>query len=399
MDRGRDDSPPRLAAVPGEERTSTRGRWGEAGTPVGSRPLPWPLDLQLFAEGGEKTEPATPRRRQEARRKGQVFKSVDLSSAVILLVGFAVIYLTLPYMLGLMKDFLQRYFSNPVPDFTIAFACAVLLDAMVVTARMVTPLLGAMLVAGLLVNLLQVGLVFSGEGVTIKPERLNPVEGFKRIFSKRAMVELAKSLLKIGLVGWVVYAVIRKHLGLFPRFVDMEPAAMLQALALVIFEMALKVGLVLLVIGILDYFYQWWEHERSLRMSKEEVKQEYKQVEGDPHIRNRRRQRQRELALRRMMQEVPKADVVITNPTHFAVALRYDGERMEAPQVVAKGQDLVALRIRELAQQHEVAVVENPALARTLYYAVQVGDPVPEKFYQAVAEVLAFVYRTRRKAL
>ncbi|NSW82425.1 MAG: flagellar biosynthesis protein FlhB [Syntrophothermus sp.] len=357
----------------------------------------WILDLQLFAEGGEKTEKATPRRRQESRRKGQVFRSVDLNSAVILLVGFAVLHFTTPYMLTGIQGFFSRYLSDrALTQLTPATFHVMLLDAILLMAKISLPVIGAVLVAGLLVNLLQVGFVFAGEPLSIKPERVNPVEGFKRIFSLRALIELVKSVAKVVLTAWVVYSVLKKNLYLFPRFVDMEPVSMVMSLGDIIFEMAMKIGVVLLVVGSLDYLYQWWEHEKSLRMSKEELKQEYKQTEGDPQIRSKQRQKQREMAMRRMMAEVPKADVVITNPTHFAVALKYEAEAMTAPVVTAKGQDFLALRIREVAMEHQVALVENPFLARTIYYSTEIGDPIPETLYQAVAEVLAFVYRQKR---
>ncbi len=357
------------------------------------------LDLQLFAEGGEKTEKATPRRRQEARRKGQVFRSMDLNSAVILLVGFTVLYFTIPGMLGSIQDFLTRYFTDrALTEFNTAFVYVMMLDAIVLMAKLSLPLMGAVLLAGLVVNLLQVGFIFSAEPLIFKPERLNPVEGFKRIFSKRALVELAKSILKISLVGYVVYAVFKKYFYIFARFTDMDALAMVRVLSLIIFEMALKVGVILLAIGVLDFIYQWWEHEKSLRMTKHEVKQEYKQTEGDPLVRSRQRQIQREAAMQRMMAEVPRADVVITNPTHFAVALKYEAEEMSAPVVVARGQDFLALRIKAVARENQVTVVENPILARTIYYSTDIGDVIPENLYQAVAEVLAFVYRQKKKA-
>ena len=358
---------------------------------------PWVLDLQLFAEGGEKTEKATPRRRQESRRKGQVFRSADLNSAVVLLVGFAVLHFATPYMLAGIQDFFARYLSGTaLTNLTAAEFQHMLMDAVWLSVRVSLPLIGAVAVAGLLINLLQVGFVFAGDPLMIKPERLNPVEGFKRIFSIRALVELVKALAKVGLTGWVVFTVLKKNFGVFPRFADMEPVGIAMTLGDIIFEMAMKIGVVLLVVGLLDYLYQWWEHEKSLRMSKEELKQEYKQTEGDPQIRSKQRQRQREMAMRRMMAEVPKADVVITNPTHFAVALKYESERMNAPVVTAKGQDFIALRIKELATEHGVALVENPFLARSIYYSTDIGEEIPETLYQAVAEVLAFVYRQKR---
>jgi len=365
--------------------------------------LPWLIDLQLFAEDGgtgEKTEQATPRRREEARRKGQVFKSSDLNAAVIMAAGAIAAYLSYPYIIQSLHDFTALYLlERTSADFTIQYANQLMLEVLYLLGKMVLPIMAACFIAALLISYLQVGFVFTAEPLAPKLERINPVQGFKRIFSKRALVELLKSLLKVVVTGWIVYSVIRKYYYIFPRFVDMELVVTLQALAQIVFEMAMKVGIFFIIIGILDYLYQWYEHEKTLKMSKYDVKQEYKETEGDPQIKARQRQIQREAAMRRMMAEVPKADVIITNPTHFAVALRYDIDAMEAPMVVAKGQDFVAAKIKEIGAEHEVMIVENPLLARTLYYSVDIGQTVPEELYQAVAEVLAFVYRQKKKVL
>ncbi len=360
------------------------------------------FDLQLLADGdtGEKTEKATPRRREEARKKGQIFKSADLNSAVILLVGSATIYLTFSFAVGRIKGFTELYLLHRgTAEFTGAYAYYMFLEVMRLLAELTLPVFAATFFAALLISYVQVGVVFSAEPLVPKLERLNPVEGFKRIFSKRALMELAKSIGKVCITGYVVYTVLRSNYYLFPRFVDMEVGATIVVLSRVIFEIAMKVGIVFVIIGIADYVYQWFEYEKSLKMSKYEVKQEYKQIEGDPMLKSRQRQIQRELAMRRMMSEVPKADVVITNPTHFAVALKYEASKMQAPVVVAKGQDYVALRIKEIAALNHVATVENRILARTIYFSTEIGDVVPEDLYQAVAEVLAFVYRQKKIAL
>ena len=360
------------------------------------------INLQLFAEEdtGEKTEKATPRRREEARKKGQVFKSTDLNAAVIMLAGFAAFYVTFPYIVSTLRAFTVTYLlDRAVVDFSTEYIMAMLYESLYIMAALAGAIMLSCLVAALLITYLQVGFVFSADPLIPKMERLNPVEGFKRIFSKRALVELAKSLGKVVITGYIVYTVLRKHFYIFPRFVDMELGLTLEVILAIILELALKVGVVFLVIGVLDYIYQWYEHEKSLKMSKYDVKQEYKQVEGDPMVKSRQRQIQREVAMRRMMAEVPTADVVITNPTHFAVALKYDYGTMDAPLVIAKGQDYMALRIREVAREHQVVIVENPLLARTLYYGMEIGQQVPEELYQAVAEVLAFVYQQQKRVL
>ncbi len=227
--------------------------------------LPWLLDLQLFADDGgtgEKTEPATPRRREEARRKGQVFKSTDLNAAVIMAAGAIAAYLLYPYIIQSLHDFTVLYLlERTTSEITIQYANELLLEVLYLLGRMVLPIMAACFIAALLISYLQVGFVFSGEPLAPKLERLNPVQGFQRIFSKRALVELLKSLLKVVITGWIVYSVIRKYYYVFPRFVDMELGATLQVLAQIIFEMAMKVGVFFVVIGILDYLYQWYEYE------------------------------------------------------------------------------------------------------------------------------------------
>lgn len=357
------------------------------------------FDLQLFADGdtGEKTEKATPRRREEARKKGQVFKSNDLNSAVVLVVGTVAVFLTFPYILESFKSFTTIFIlERSLHEFSNQYAYQLFVETLLIIGKMVFPIFLATFIAALLITYLQVGFVFSGEPLVPKLERLNPIEGFKRIFSKRALVELIKSLLKVLITGYIVYAVIRKNFFVFTHMVDMELIACVKAMSMIIFEIAIKVGIVFIIIGVLDYIYQWYEYEKSLKMSKYDIKQEYKETEGDPQIKSRQRQIQREAAMRRMMAEVPKADVVITNPTHFAVVLKYEAEKMEAPVVIAKGQDFMALKIKEIAKENDVIIVENPPLARTLYYAVDIGKQIPEDMYQAVAEILAFVYKQKK---
>lgn len=360
------------------------------------------INLQLFADDGtgEKTEKATPRRREEARKKGQVFKSADLNSAIILIVGATAVFLTFPYMASSIQQFTQMYIlDRTLVDFDNAYASFMLGEVIILMAKLVWPVLTATFITALLLTYLQVGFVFSSEAIAPKLERINPLEGFKRIFSKRALVELAKSVAKIGITGYIVYTIIKKNIYIIPRFVDMEMTAAMVTLGSILLEMALKVGVVFTIIGILDYIYQRYEHEKSLMMSKTDIKQEYKQTEGDPLIKSRQRQIQREASMRRMMTEVPRADVIITNPTHFAVALKYEPALMDAPRVVAKGQDFMAKRIREIARENDVIIVENPHLARTLFYSLEIGDAVPEELFHAVAEVLAFVYKQKKIVL
>jgi len=357
------------------------------------------FDLQLFAE--EKTERATPRRRQEARKRGQVIRSSEINSALILLLTFLTVYLGLPYFWEEWKQFTVKILSGYInaSSFSQETLAAMLREGLLTTGKMLFPIIGVAFATGLLVSFLQVGMVFSTEGLRLNLERINPIEGFKRIFSKRALVELVKSLLKLLLVGYVTYVALRSRLGIFPQLMELELPAAIQLVNQVTFSLAWQTGLLLLALAGLDYLYQWWEYERALMMSKQELKEEYKQTEGDPQVRSRMRERQRRIAMQRMMSQVPRADVVITNPTHFAVALEYKAEEMAAPRVIAKGQDLIALRIKEIAEKNDIAVVEDPPLAQTLYRTVEIGEEVPPQLYKAVAEILAFVYRLKKRAI
>ena len=356
-----------------------------------------PMNLQMFA--GEKTEKATPRKRQEARKKGQVLKSTELNSALILLLTFLAVYLYLPYMWQAIIDFTEKaYFEYTRASLTPEFLSSLIVECILLIFRMVLPVIAVAMIAGIAANYIQVGFLFTTETLKIKFDRLNPLEGFKRIFSKRAIVELLKSLWKVTAVGFVTYSVVSNHLNLFPQLIDAELFGVIDFLNNLIFSIAWRVGLLLFVLAIIDYSFQWWEHEKNLKMSKQEIKDEYKQIEGDPQVRARIKERQRQMAMRRMMSQVPQADVVITNPTHFAVALIYKSAEMASPIVVAKGQDLIAKRIREIAQENGVVIVENKPLAQTLYRSVEIGQQVPAELYQAVAEVLAYVYRLRRRA-
>lgn len=342
----------------------------------------------------EKTEKATPKKKRDTRKKGQVARSNDLVMALELLLIFGLIGIMGPSMFqGLVNVFqisLLQYLQQSVTLPTLQEAA---LQLSVEIARVVLPVFLAMVVLAVFGNVVQFGFLLAGEPLKMQLKRLNPIEGVKRIFSVRALMEFAKSLIKFVAVTCVLCLVIwgeREQLLLLSQIPLLDAVAYVGGLVV---RTGLAAGAVLLVLGLLDFAYQRWEHAKNLRMSKQEVKDELKRTEGDPLIRSRIRERQRSMALRRMMQEVPKADVIITNPTHYAVALRYDAEEMPAPQVIAKGQDYMALRIRRIAEEHGIIQVENPPLARTLYAQTEVGDWIPPELYQAVAEVLAYVMR------
>jgi flagellar biosynthetic protein FlhB len=259
------------------------------------------------------------------------------------------------------------------------------------------PVAMAAVAMGFMMSSVQVGFVLSPQALAPNLAKLNPVAGLSRMVSARSLVELIKSIAKVAIVGYVGYrSVAGEYQNLF-RMADMDAASMLAYVGGLTFSIGIKTGLILIVLGVADYLYQRFEYEKSIRMSKEELRQEAKEYDGDPLIRSRIRAKQREMSMARMMQAVPKADVVITNPTHYAVALEYDQDSMDAPTVVAKGKDLIALRIKEVAKEHGVHIVENKPLAQTLYSAVETGSQIPVELYKAVAEVLAYVYQMNRK--
>jgi flagellar biosynthetic protein FlhB len=251
------------------------------------------------------------------------------------------------------------------------------------------------MLAGCVSSLAQTGLLFTPEAIMPKLDRINPLEGLKRIFSRRGLVELLKTVLKVGLAGYIAYAAIRPNLYIFPRLMDMALPDAVAAVANLGSTIVLRVGMFLLVLAVADYIFQYTEHMKSLRMTKQEVRDEMREHEGDPQIKGRMRQRRRQFAMQRMMQQVPKADVVITNPTHFAVALKYELKKDKAPVLLAKGVDEIALRIRQIAGDNDIIIYEDPLLAQTLYKTVEVGHAIPESLYEAVANVLAFVYKLR----
>lgn len=354
------------------------------------------MDLQLFA--GERTEEATPRRREEARKKGQVFKSMELVGALSLLATYAVLKYAAPYMGQQVVTYARTLWEQgPVQDWSDAGMRSLVNQLFLVTAMAVAPVVLAAALAGLAGNILQVGFLFTMEPLTPDLNRINPASGLKRVFSRRALAELLKSLIKVTIIGWVAYRTVADDLAAFPLLVSLEMPQMVQFLVDLVSRLLLWVGVAMLVLAVADYLYQRWEYEESLKMTKQEVKEEFKQQEGNPEVRSRIRQKQREFARQRMLHDVKKADVVVTNPTHYAVALAYKQESMSAPRVLAKGQGFVALRIRELAKEADVPIVENPPLARQLYGTAEVGQEIPMDLYQAVAEVLAFVFQLKQK--
>lgn len=346
--------------------------------------------------GGDRTEPATPKKRRDAREKGQIFKSTDLVTAFSLLALFGILAFTGKLMTQGLIAALRTYLTAQAPEtFGVGTAQTVFRDAYVRMAVILLPVLAAAFVAGLVFNYLQVGALFSVKAIQPKFSRISMGEGFKRIFSRRTLIDLLKSLVRLTVLGYVAYGEYQSRIKGTPSLLDMDIASSISAAWDMVMGLAFKLAIALAIMAPIDYFLQWRQYEKDLMMTKQEVKDEYKLTEGNPQIKGRIRQKQRQMSSMRMMQNVAKADVVITNPTHFAVALSYKEGETNAPVVVAKGQDYLARKIREKAAELHIEIVENRSLARSLYAFCDIGDEVPEDMYQAVAEILAYVYKLK----
>lgn len=354
------------------------------------------LNLQFFA--GEKTEKATPKKRQDSRKKGQVAKSQDINTAIVLLAVFAALLFGGKFffesLLNIFSHTYQEYIGMSLTEDNLQM---IFLDILEELVFILAPIMVVAMLAGVAANYLQFGFLFSTESIQPKLEKLDPIKGFKRIFSMRAIVELLKSILKISLVGIVTFSVLWLRKDEILILAQKSVGAGLATIANLTIQMGLIACALLIFLAALDYFYQKYDFEKNIRMSKQDIKDEYKNMEGDPLIKSKIKQRQREMAMHRMMQEVPNADVVITNPTHYAICLKYDENKLDAPFVVAKGVDYVAQKIKFVAKENDVIMVENRPLARALYSQTEIGDAIPEEFFKAVAEILAYVYRTKNK--
>lgn len=348
-------------------------------------------------DAGDKTEQPTVRRREEAREQGQIARSADLTAAVVLLGGILLLKALGHPMLSQMLG-MTRALGEP-PDVRPGGLLPWCLQVGRAAAEILLPFLGLLVVLAAAGAVAQSGLLLSWKKIGFKPDRLDPVAGLRRLVSAEALNRLIQGLLKMAIIAGVAYLTIAGEIRQVLATGALHPGGVLGLSADLIFNLALRLGAVLLVLGLVDYLVQRWRLERQLRMTRQEVRDELKRMEGDPLIKQRRRQLQVRLAMQRIQAEVPRADVVVTNPTHYAVALRYEPDTMTAPRLTAKGLDFLAERIRQLAQQHGVPVVQRPPLARALYYGVEVGQEVPPPFYRAVAEILAYVYQLSGRAV
>jgi len=346
----------------------------------------------------ERTEPATPRKREESRKKGQVARSMEINSALVFLTALLVIRFWGPRMLDSVGGITRECFSAfPTGDLLPPHVTRGFAALAWQTAIVVVPIMAAVMIVGFVSNAAQVGLIVSWEALSPDLNKINPITGLSRLFSVRSWVELAKSVAKVAVVGYIIYAFLRSEYPTVIGLVGVDYIQVGATLGSLCMKLLWRASLALIVIAILDYGFQRHQHEKNLRMTREEVKEEYKRTEGDPTTRSRIRQKQRAMARMRMMQAVPTADAVITNPTHLAIALKYDPDKMNAPLVVAKGARKIAERIKEIARRHGVPIVENVTLAQAIYKSAEVGDEIPATLYRAVAEILAFIYKMNNK--
>lgn len=341
-----------------------------------------------------RTEKATPKRRSEARKKGQVARSMEINSALIILALFVAIRTFGQNIYYSLSDLMRFFLSSPASfELNEKVVASLFLDLALLFMKIVLPVALVALVVGVIANIAQIGFLFTAKPLIPDAKKISPISGTSRLFSGRAMVELVKSSLKLVVISFMAYSVIKGRYAEILTTLDMDIWGTLSVFGSVLYEIGMKIGVSLLIMALLDYMYQRYQFEKNIRMTKQEIKEEYRQMEGDPQVKARIRRKQQEMTAARMMQAVPTADVVITNPTHLAIALKYDTETMGAPKVIAKGQRLVAERIRELAKEHDIPIVEDKPLAQTLFKAVEVDQEIPYDLYKAVAEILAYVYQ------
>ncbi|MDR0446854.1 MAG: flagellar biosynthesis protein FlhB [Oscillospiraceae bacterium] len=349
----------------------------------------------------EKTEKATEKKRREARLEGQVLKSSEVNTAFCSAVMFAMLLLVWPGLTEKLAVMCRNYLSAStilgLGELSGGVFRNMLGRTLIDMALMLLPILATAALAGLAINLLQVGFLFTTKPLSPKLSRISPIQGFSRIFSTRTLMELAKSILKITVLAWIAYSDYRKMIMSFPDYMGRDVGPAFLHIMNAAFTLALKMALVFAVIAAGDYLFQWRKYEKDLMMTKQERKDEEEEQEGDPQIRARIRQRMRQLSLRSALRAVQTADFVLTNPTHYAVALKYDATEAGVPVVVAKGADRIARIIRERAAEYGVELIENPPLARALYEACDVGDMIPREFFQVVADLLVTIYRKRNK--
>ena len=365
----------------------------------------YPYHLQIFAKegsAGEKTEEATTKKLQDARLEGQVARSKELTTASGLITLFLVLKIFLGYIGNQLMLSLYGTYQNidkisrdgiNVAAFNLLFR-----ESISSILLICLPVFAAAMVVAVIVNLFQVKWKLSGKAMKPKFNKINPISGFKKIVSKDKIVELIISLIKIAAIFWISYDTLKNQWSILLLLYDINLDQAIVIIGNMVIDLGLKISIIFLIVGFADYIYQKFKFKKDMRMTKQEVKDEYKSTEGDPQVKNKIKAKMREVSRKRMMQELPKADVVITNPTHLAAAIKYDKEVSDAPILVAKGADHLAQKIKEIAKENQIEIVENKPLARMLYYNVDIGAEIPSELYQMTAEVLAYVYGLKNKS-
>lgn len=352
------------------------------------------------SSAGERTEKATPKKRKDARERGQVRKSQDMVTAISLLIMLGALKLLMWSMGKQISELSVGYFDGTyfvdgqLSEETAKVAIAHIAISFIL---IMLPLWAIAMVGGILGNVVQFGFLFSTKSLAVKMSRLNPLKGLARMFSFRTLFDLVKNSVRLGIIGFIIYRSIFDYMDEYSTMMVSGLGATVIHMGEMIFDLAFKIALVIFIMAVVDFAYQWYKYEKDLKMTKYEVKMEYKQQEGDPQIKGAIKQKQRQMAAQRMMQSVPEADVVVTNPTHYAVALKYDEAVSPAPMVLAKGKDYVAQKIKEVAGEHQVTIIENKEVARALYSYCEIGDQIPLDMYAAVATILAQVFKLRKE--
>lgn len=350
------------------------------------------------ADTGEKTEEPSQYRIDESRKKGEVASSKELNSVLVLAGTLSTLVLSSIFTLEIVGEYIEWLYAQDITKFySDAVLKVVFKKTFILGAKCVAPVFAASFCLGILSQIMQIGFIYAPDVLQLKFERVNPIQGIKRIISKKALVEAVKGIFKFSIVLTITYMIVKDHLFSFTGFLHSEAGQAISYGQGVILQLSMSILIGLFVVALGDFAWEKYSYKEKLRMTKQQVKEEMKEKEGNPEIKQRIRSIQREMARKRMMDDVKGADVIITNPTHISIAIKYDMETMVAPAVVAKGSDTLALRIREIAKEHDVPIVENVPLARALHKTVKIGHGVPRTLYKAVAEILAFVFRLKKK--
>lgn len=350
--------------------------------------------------GEEKTEKATPKKREDQRKEGNVLQSKEIVTAASVLGIFVSVRFLAGFMIKNLLSYTEKIYDNSATYVvSIDNLYPIVIDIMTVCVMVVGPVCAIAMLLGIIPTVAQTRGLFAMKALKPKFSRLNPLQGIKKMFSLQAVVGIVKGLIEVIVIAYLIYNELKNRM---PRILALMDVGLMQAMAYIgvsIFDLIMLICIVLVFVAAGDFLFQWWQFEKNIKMSKQEVKEEYKQMEGDPQVKSKIKQRQQQMAQQRMMQDVPSADVIIRNPTHYAVALRYDQDKNRAPQVIAKGKDYLALKIVEVAEENDIFCMENPPLARALYAQVDLGKEIPYELYDAVAEVLTVVYREKNKTL